>query len=63
MHLDRRGFMAAGAAFAGGALIGREAFADIALAPPESVGFRAPWPGETRTPSCMVRWTTRSWPA
>ena len=39
MHLDRRGLMAAGAAFAGASLIGREAFADIALAPPESVGF------------------------
>jgi CubicO group peptidase (beta-lactamase class C family) len=39
MHLDRRGLLAAGAAFAGGSLIGREAFADIALAAPESVGF------------------------
>jgi CubicO group peptidase (beta-lactamase class C family) len=39
MHLDRRGLLAAGAAFAGGTLIGREAFADIALSPPESVGF------------------------
>ena len=39
MHLDRRGLLAAGAAFAGGTLIGREALADIALAAPESVGF------------------------
>ncbi|MGZ6017370.1 MAG: serine hydrolase domain-containing protein, partial [Phenylobacterium sp.] len=39
MHLDRRGLLAAGAALAGGTLIGREAFADIALAPPASVGF------------------------
>ena len=39
MEFDRRRLLAAGAALAGGTLIGREAFADIALAPPESVGF------------------------
>jgi CubicO group peptidase (beta-lactamase class C family) len=39
MDIDRRGLLAAGAALAGGTLIGREAFADIALASPESVGF------------------------
>src|SRR5579862_9247160 len=39
MELDRRTLMVTGAALAGGTLIGREAFADIALASPESVGF------------------------
>jgi CubicO group peptidase (beta-lactamase class C family) len=39
MQFDRRGLLAAGAAFTGATLIGREAFADVALAAPESVGF------------------------
>src|SRR5579862_3815791 len=39
MDMDRRGLLVAGAALAGGTLIGREAFADIARAAPESVGF------------------------
>ena len=39
MDLDRRGLLAAGAALAGTSLIRREAFADVALASPESVGF------------------------
>jgi len=39
MDFDRRRMMATGAALAGGALWGREAFAQMAMAPPESVGF------------------------
>lgn len=39
MELDRRGLLAASAALAGSTLIGREAFADVVLAAPESVGF------------------------
>ena len=39
MELDRRGLLAAGAALAATGLTGRAAFADVALAPPESVGF------------------------
>ena len=39
MELDRRGLLTAGAALTGSAFFGREAFADMALAPPESVGF------------------------
>jgi CubicO group peptidase (beta-lactamase class C family) len=39
MELDRRGLLAAGAALSGSAFFGREAFAEVALAPPESVGF------------------------
>ncbi|HLZ75592.1 serine hydrolase domain-containing protein [Phenylobacterium sp.] len=39
MEFDRRRLLAASAAMAGGTLLGRSAFADIALAPPESVGF------------------------
>jgi CubicO group peptidase (beta-lactamase class C family) len=41
MELDRRGLLAAGAALSGSAFFGREAFAQMALAPPESVGFSA----------------------
>ena len=39
MELDRRGLLAGGAALTGGVFFGREAFAEIALASPESVGF------------------------
>ncbi len=39
MDFDRRRMMATGAALAGGAFWGREAFAQMALAAPESVGF------------------------
>ena len=39
MNFDRRHLLAAGAALAGGALLGREARSAIALAAPESVGF------------------------
>jgi CubicO group peptidase (beta-lactamase class C family) len=39
MELDRRGLLAGGAALTGGMFFGREAFADLALATPESVGF------------------------
>jgi CubicO group peptidase (beta-lactamase class C family) len=39
MELDRRGLLAGGAALTGSAFFGREAFADAALAAPESVGF------------------------
>jgi CubicO group peptidase (beta-lactamase class C family) len=37
--MDRRGLLAGGAALTGGMFFGREAFADMALAAPESVGF------------------------
>ena len=41
MELDRRHLMAAGAALAAGGMISREAFAAMAMAPAESVGFSA----------------------
>ena len=39
MEMDRRGLLAGGAALTGATFFGREAFADLGLASPESVGF------------------------
>jgi CubicO group peptidase (beta-lactamase class C family) len=39
MELDRRGLLAGGVALTGSVAFGREAFADVTLAAPESVGF------------------------